>query len=164
MQFTETDLRLAVYHLAFDMFHFRLYAESYPKYQWKTEHKVCFQAMIYSLLLHFRVLLHFFYGTPWNDDCCAEHFRVLPGFEVAFPPSMHARPLWEEEVRIHLSKRLAHFTATRWTENQPSMNYFAARFDEVLHLIQRFETALPGDVGQYFAARMNFWDGQYNHP
>jgi hypothetical protein len=164
MQFKETDLRLAVKHLAFDMFHFRLYAEGYPKYQGKTEHNVCFQAMIYSLLLHFRVLLHFFYGTPGNDDCCVEHFRVLRGFEVAFPPSIHARPLWEEEVRIHLNKRLAHFTATRWTENAPPMNCYAARFDEVLHLIQRFETALPGEVGRHFAAEMNFWDGQYSHP
>jgi hypothetical protein len=164
MQFTEIDLRLDVNHLAFEMFHFRLYAERYPKYQTKAEHKVCFQAVIYSLLLHFRVLLHFFYGTPSKDDCCAEHFRVLPGFELAFPASIHARPLWEEEVRIHLNKRLAHLTATRWTENPPPMDYFAARFDEVLYLIQRFETALPGEVGQQFAARMNSWDGQYHYP
>jgi len=161
MKFTETDLRLAVNHLAFDMFHFRLYAERYSKYESNTEHRACYQAMIYSLLLHFRVLLHFFYGTPRNDDCCAEHFRILSGFELAFPPSIHARPLWEEEVRVHLNKRLAHFTATRWTENQPPMNYYVARFKEVLHLIPRFEAALPGEVGQYFTAQMNFWDGQY---
>ena len=163
MKFTQTDLRLAVNHLAFDMFYFRLYAERYPQYQSNGEDRACYQTMIYALLLHFRVLLHFFYGTPKNDDCCAEHFRILPGFEAAFPRSIHAKPLWEEELRIHLNKRLAHFTATRWTENAPSMNYYAARFNDVLVLIQRFAAALPGEVGQYFAARMNFWDEQYGH-
>jgi hypothetical protein len=163
MKFTETDLRLAVNHLAFDMFHFRLYAARYPKYQGNAEHHACYQAIVYSLLLHFRVLLHFFYGTPKNDDCCAEHFRILPSFEAAFPPSIHARPPWEEELRIHLNKRLAHFTATRWTENPPTLNDYAARFKEIVDLIQRFEAALPGEVGLYFAAKMKFWDQQYRH-
>jgi hypothetical protein len=161
MTFTETDLRLAVNHLAFDMFHFRLYADRYLKYERNAEHRSCYQAMIYSLLLHFRVLLHFFYGNPRKDDCCAEHFRMLPGFEAAFPPSIHARPSWEEEVRIHLNKRLAHFSATRWSENPPPMNYYAARFREALDLIQRFEAALPGEVGRHFTAKMNFWARQY---
>ena len=158
MKFTETDLRLAVNHLAFDMFHFRFYSERYQK---EAMHNACFQAMIYSLILHFRVLLHFFYGTPQNDDCCAEHFRILPGFEEAFPPSIHTRPLWEKEVRTHLNKRLAHFTATRWTVNPPAMDYYASRFAGMLDLIQRFEAALPGEVGRCFTARMGFWASQY---
>jgi len=103
MKYTQTDLTLAVNHLAFDMFYFRLYAERYPQYQSNGEHRACDQAMIYALLLH------------------------------------------------------------RWTENAPSMNYYAARFNDVLVLIQRFAAALPGEVGQYFAARMNFWDEQYDH-
>src|SRR5260370_25832012 len=114
------------------MLHFRIYVHRYGQYMHSKEHRACYQAMIYSLLLHFRLLLHFFYGSPRGDDCCAKHFRILPGFEVAFPPSIHERPIWEEDLRKHLNKRLAHFTATRWTENQPPMNYYAARFTEVL--------------------------------
>ncbi len=148
-------------HLAFDMFHFRLYAKRYPRYQSNAEHRACYQAMIYSLLLHFRILLHFFYGTPKNDDCCAEHFRMLPGFEAAFPTSIHSRPPWEKRMVFQLNKRLAHFTATRWRENQPSLNEFAARFGEVLELTQRFQAALPGEIGHHFAAKMDFWDHHY---
>jgi hypothetical protein len=60
VKFTENDLRLAVNHLAFDMFHFRMYAQ---QYMLSKEHRACYQAMVYSLLLHF------FYGSPRADDC-----------------------------------------------------------------------------------------------
>jgi hypothetical protein len=163
MVFDERDLRLAVNHLAFDMFHFRLYVQMYEDRTHIYSHRVHYQAVIYSLLLHFRVLLHFFYGTPRQDDCCAEHFRKLPGFEAAFPPSIHARPIWEQELAKHLHKRLAHFTATRWDKNQPPMNYYAAHFKEVLELVGAFEAALPGEIGHHFSAKMDFWKQQYRN-
>jgi hypothetical protein len=111
----EIELRMAVNHLAFDMFHFRLYTEMYPRLYRHPQHRACYQAMVYSLLLRFRLLLHFFYGKPnRDDDCCVEHFRMLPGFDAAFPVELQTRPLWEPEMREHLNKRLAHFTSIRW--------------------------------------------------
>ncbi len=157
MVFKEPDLRIAAVHLAFDMFHFRQYAATHEQLQNDPNHRACYQAMIYSMLLHFRVLMHFFYVKPDRDDCCAEHFRVLPGFEAAFPPSIHVPPIWEEEVRTHLNKRLAHFTATRWKENQPPLNYYTARFPEVLELTRRFQASLPDEIRHHFSERMNFW-------
>jgi hypothetical protein len=153
MTFTEVDLRSAVNHLAFDMFHFKHYAATHQTLLHDANHRVCYQATIYSMLLHFRVFLHFFYGQPKRDDCCAEHFRILPGFEQKFPASLHAVPIWEEELRIHLNKRLAHFTATRWKQNQPPLAYYTARFPEILDLVNRFEAALPGEFGHHLLSR-----------
>ncbi len=161
----EIELRMAVNHLAFDMFHFRLYAEMYPRLYGHAQHRACYQAMVYSLLLHFRLLLHFFYGKPnRDDDCCVEHFRMLPGFNAAFPVELQTRPLWEPEMREHLNKRLAHFTSIRWRENAPSLNYYAARFREVLVLIEKFQAALSGEVGMFFTNKMSFWEAQYRNP
>jgi hypothetical protein len=162
MSFTELDLRTAARHLAFDMFHFRLYAKMYEDRSQTYTHQAYFQAVIYALLLHFRLLLHFFYGEPKHNDCCAEHFRVLPGFETAFPPSIHVRPKWEEEVRMHLNKRLAHFTDTRWNGMQPSMDYYAAHFGEITKLLDAFEMALPGDVKRDFEEKIQSWNKQYS--
>ena len=86
---------------------------------------------------------------------------MLSGFATIFPPTVHAPPIWEREVHMQLHKRLAHFTATRWTENQPPLVYYTARFPEVVELIRLFETALPGEIGQHFSAKMKFWEMQY---
>src|ERR1700685_3733691 len=123
--FPESDLLHAGEHLAFDVFYFRLYADRYRTYRSDMQYKESHQAVLYALLLHFRLLLHFFYGKPQHDDCCAEHFRSLPGFEAGFPPEIHTVPPWEGEVRRHLNKRLAHFAATRWKTPRPDMDYYA---------------------------------------
>jgi len=157
MVFTDVELRNAVRHLAFDMSHFRLYAGVHEGRTHQTG--LCSQAITYSLLLHFRLLLHFFYGKPKGDDCCVDHFRVLPGFDVAFPSSNP--PVWEKELRQHLNKRLAHFTATRWNENAPSMNYYASHFTHVLAQISAFERAVPGEVGNHFRTHMRDWENRY---
>jgi hypothetical protein len=48
------------------MFHFKYYAATHQKLL--RGHRACYQATKYSTLLHFRVLLHFFYGTPREDE------------------------------------------------------------------------------------------------
>ncbi len=42
------------------------------------------QAVVYPLLLHFRLLTDFFYGKPMQDDLAASHFQVVPGFDAGF--------------------------------------------------------------------------------
>jgi hypothetical protein len=155
--YNQADLEKAAEQIAFDMFHFRLYASEYKR----MGDAMCFQAILYALLLHFRLLVDFFYATPVKDDCCAEHFRVLPGFETAFPPSIHVAPSWKDEVRLNLHKRLAHFTATRWKERRPNMDYYAKHFDEITRLIEAFAKALPGNVGVIFAQKFNQFKNQY---
>jgi hypothetical protein len=157
MVFQEPDLKLAVTDLAFDVFHFQLYVEMHRR----LGEGACRQAVFYSLLLHFRLLLHFFYGIPKQDDCCVEHFRIFPGFEAKFPPELLAKPPWARDVLNQLHKRLAHFTATRWTEKAPAMNYYAPYFNEVMTLIRAFEEALPGEVGEQFSAKLNSWKANY---
>jgi hypothetical protein len=158
--FQESDLRMAVRDLAFDMAHFEHYAKTYTSL-YSPLHRACYQATIYSLLLHFRILLCFFFSAPQGDDCCVEHFRILPGFDAAFPGSLQTPPLWLPEMRTNLNKRLAHFTATRWKENPKPLDYYAARFGEVLTLIQAFQRALPGEIGMHFSDRLNMWKSQY---
>lgn len=140
------------------MVHFRLYAATY-----RLLKGACYQATIYSMLLHFRILIHFFYGPgKYEDDCWVGDFRALPGFDAAFPS--YVTPTWERDVRVNLNKRLAHFTIVRWRDNQPTLNYYTVHFAEVLELIQRFEAALPGEIGQHFSKSVAFWKSQYQEP
>jgi hypothetical protein len=41
------------------------------------------------------------------------------------------------------------------------MNYYAARFNEILELIREFEAALPREIGHHFTGKMNHWKTQY---
>jgi hypothetical protein len=141
MPIRKDELPDALTHLAFDIFYFRLYVKKL-KVGGAQEN---FQAMIYSLLLHFRLLIDFFYGEPKQDDCCVCHFDLLDGFEQAFPLDLRAEPKWKREVSGHLNKRLAHFTASRWRDPRPVMDYYSKHFGTILDLLDRFEKALPPD-------------------
>ncbi len=163
MEFTEADLKKAVTHLAFDVQHFRCYLDLHRNTKLQRTSPAACQAVRYSLLLHLRLLLNFFYGRPREDDCCIRHFKMLPGFSAAFPSnSLFPTPDEARQVSINLNKRLAHLTATRWEVPAPSMAYYQKYFDGVDRLIDAFEDALPDDVRTLFVKRLQVW--QKSHP
>jgi len=130
MFFDRTELAIAAHHLAFDIHHFRFYARLHKEGRLTAFGPAVHQAFLYSLLLHFRILLDFFYKEPLQDDCCVGHFRALPEFEAAFPPAMYIPPVGARDVSVNLNKRLAHMTATRWREKQPHMAYYTDSLKE----------------------------------
>ena len=156
VSFTQEELKQAVEHLAFDIHYFRVYdrllKESRPI------PNPFFQAMLYSVLLHFRVLVDFFYKEPQQDDCTVVHFNILPAFAESFPKLARPKELWR--VSQDLSKRLVHFTATRWRLSAPDMNHYRRHFDPVSDLIHKFQAALPPDVRANLDARLLFWEQQ----
>jgi hypothetical protein len=142
------ELKPAAKHIAFDMYHFRYYAGLYHR---PSVHPFR-QAVIYSLLLHFRVLLGFFYRSPTqDDDVWIGDFQALPEFAATFPEIV-VRPE-TRELSKNLNKRLAHFTATRWRERQPDMGYYAGYFPGIEGMIASFTAALPSELRQVFLER-----------
>ncbi len=163
MAFTEADLREAVTHLAFDVQHYRCYLELDGNARLRQVCPAAGQAVHYCLLLHLRLLLNFFYGTPRQDDCCARHFEVLPGFSEKFQSKKQSPTKAEvEKVITNLNKRLAHLTANRWREPAPTTAFYQKYFGAVNELIDTFEAALPGSVRALFVEKMRAW--QQNHP
>jgi hypothetical protein len=155
------ELKKAVECLAFETHHFRCYSKLYAD---RTLHRVspaASQAVSYCLLLHLRVLIGFFYSPPTQDDCCAEHFAVLPGFRQAFPSEIHAPTDRTKEVAKKLNKLLAHFSAYRWETRRPGMAFYKEFGQTILGLIERFERALPEDVREVYAERYRHWDGKH---
>jgi hypothetical protein len=161
MSFDRAELTTAVHHLAFDIHHFRFYGRVLKEGRLTALHPAVSQAILYSLLLHFRVLLDFFYKKPKHDDCCVGHFRVLQAFTAAFPTSINTPPPSSEEVSANLNKRLAHMTATRWREDQPDMSYYTDYFEGIDKLIVAFRAALPDDVGQPLDKRLDELEARY---
>jgi hypothetical protein len=87
----EVDLRSAAHFAAFEMYHFLYYTGMYREDPGLRVLSATLgpgfrQAIEYSILLHLRVLIDFFYYEPRQDDCWVGHFRTLPGFSAAFPP------------------------------------------------------------------------------
>jgi hypothetical protein len=156
MVFTKTELEKAVKELAFDVQHFRCYARLYREGSLRKCAPTVEQAVRCSLLFHFRLLLDFFYAHPSNDDCCADHFRVLPGFAATFRLTPNPRSL--EAVRKTLHKRLGHLTATRWRRKAPLISYYAIHFHRIDKLIVKFERSLPDDVRHIFTEHIRHWD------
>jgi hypothetical protein len=155
MSFDKAQLKKAVEHLAFDEYHFRCYAHLLRGGRLRPTVE---QAFIYSLLLHFRILLDFFYGKPEKDDVSVNHFRrCFREFETAFPSTL---PKLDDADALskNLNKRLVHFTATRWEKRAPSMKYYARYFGRIEKLIAAFQMALPEDVRQVFAEWLQRWE------
>jgi hypothetical protein len=144
------DQKKAVIDLAFEVYHFRCYSRLY-----RNGHLagVVRQAVIYSLLLHVRVLLGFFSRPPRQDDCWMGDFVTDTNARKKLTPSNAAKGLAPE-----LHKRLAHFTRKRW-ENAPApaMDFYAAYFDEIESLITEFEAALATDVRKAFTDRLDWF-------
>ena len=142
----ESELPIAVKHLAFDLFYFGLYRSLIKDFMFVLTNPAASQAITYALLLHFRVILDFFYTTqPIKDDCCVTHFiQLSPAFKANFPAVV--RPLWLTEVRDSLHKRLAHMTATRWREPRPEMDYYRKYFGDIDGLTETFLKGIPADL------------------
>src|ERR1700682_5934308 len=102
-----TELAKAAYHAAFDIHHFRFQARLLKEGRLTTFHPATSQSFLYSLLLHFRLLLDFFYRDPRGTIVGVCHFRMLPEFSAAFPPAIHVPPIWLDQARPNLNKRLA---------------------------------------------------------
>jgi hypothetical protein len=161
MTFNKAELIKAVTHLAFDVQHFRCYADLHKKAKLRQACPAASQAAVYALLLHLRLLLDFFYGQPRMDDCCVGHFGVLPGFSAAFPQILSPTRDEARQVSINLHKRLAHLTATRWEKRAPPFDYYQKYFDGVNTLIDRFEAVLPDDVRTLFVKAMHGWEKRH---
>lgn len=141
------DQKKAVTDLAFEVYHFRCYSRLY-----RDGHlaPVVRQAVIYSLLLHVRVLLGFFSGPPVEDDCWMGDFVTDTAARKKLTPSSKAKALVPE-----LNKRLAHFTRTRWEKTAFVMDFYAKYFDEIEKLINDFQAALPTEVQKVFTNRLD---------
>jgi hypothetical protein len=162
MAFTEAELKKAVTHLAFDVYHFRCYARLHREGQLQGCAPTVSQAVIYALLLHLRLLLDFFYGPPMKDDFWVGHFNVLPGFASNFPPITDPKPDEARALSNNLNKWLAHLTATRWEKPQPTMAFYDQYFDGIEKILTSFEAALPDDARQAFTKAHTRWEK--SHP
>ena len=158
MVFAKDELKQAAGEIAFDMYHFLLYVKLHRDRKLWICSPITNQAITYSLLLHFRILLDFFHKEPTQDDCCVSHFRELKEFAAAFTPDMHVAPTGARDVSGNLNKRLAHFTATRWREPQKDMAYYERYFAGIETLIAAFQESLPDDIREVFTESVGKWE------
>jgi hypothetical protein len=157
----EAQLKEALKHLAFDVYHYHCYSKLHHEGR-LTCPPVLSQAVIYALLLHLRLLLDFFYKTPKRDDIGVDHFRVFPEFDAAFPSRiLDPDPNDVRQVSFSLNKRLAHFTATRWTETQKPMQFYDKYFTSIDKLLVMFEAALPDGPRQIFVNTVRDWERKH---
>jgi len=147
----------AAKHIAFEMQHFRTYAVLKNNNELRTVSPAASQAVGYTLLLHLRVLMDFFFSEAEQDDFHVDHFRSQPGFTAAFPPSIHERTQHTAEVSRYLNKLLAHFTAIRWEEKRPAWDYYDEYAPVIADLTTRFAAALRGDVKTAYDAGYKQW-------
>lgn len=151
------DLKMAARYIAFELYHFRLLVTLYRDRAEVFAGGLNRQVYEYSLLLHLRILLDFFYTRPRLQDMGVNHFRVLPAFDVAFPKLKI--PRWKVAVKEQLDKRLVHFTEARWLmPTDYEMSDYAQYFDHMLVLISDFEKALPPDLRAEFECRLQTYE------
>jgi hypothetical protein len=143
------EQKTAVTHLAFDVYHFRCYSRLYRDTGLSLATR---QAVVYSLLLHVRVLFGFFGGPPKQDDCWMGNFVTDADARKKLTPSDAAKSMVAE-----LHKRLAHFTRTRWEQPAPTMDFYVQYFAELETLIVEFEAALPVEVREAFTNRLDWF-------
>lgn len=161
MQFNEDQLKDAVREFAFDVQHFRCYVKMHRSGMLNGHPSVA-QAVRYSLLLHLRVVLDFFYGPTRQDGVGVGHFRkTFPAFGTRFRKIKVPKPADAERIRMNLHKRLAHLTSTRWEVRAPAMNYYDSYFDDTDALLIAFKDALPSDVQQVFLKGLLDWDSKH---
>jgi hypothetical protein len=161
-RFDKGELTEAVKHLAFDVHHFRCYLQLYREGRLFACAPTVRQATYYSLLLHLRVLLDFFSDGERNNDCRAHHFQELPEFQKAFKSGSLPPPADAKTVSTNLNKRLAHFTATRWRETAPSMDFYEKYFSDIDTLVGRFQSMLPDDVREVFTTTLGEWEKMHS--
>jgi hypothetical protein len=151
------DLEEALKHLAFDAHHFRAYSRLHREGSLSACSPLIAQGIRYSLLLHFRVLTNFFSGPPQRDDRWVGDFTQFFSEELRRSGALTPNPKLKD-VAKQLNKRLAHFTATRWEEQAPDMQYYANCFDEIERLIAAFQAGLPAEMQKCFADALERWE------
>jgi hypothetical protein len=83
-KFNDNELKEAVKHLAFDVYHFRAYVRlCRDRSLWMCA-PILVQAVLYALLLHMRILLNFFGARPKHDDIGVGHFLRYPRIKMTF--------------------------------------------------------------------------------
>ena len=122
--FSRDELIKAAGELAFETQHFRCYGTLKDDAKLRAFSAAASQAVGYSLLIHLRVLMDFFFAVSKDDDCHIEHFKTLPEFAAAFPDSLHVRTTKTKAAMILLNKRMAHMTATRWEKPAQAWGYY----------------------------------------
>lgn len=160
-KFDKGELEEAAKHLAFDVHHFRGYIRLHRDGRLWQYPPIIAQAVRYSLLLHLRVLLSFFSGSPRNDDCSVIDFTLFPGVATAWRSGALTPPDDAKKVALNLNKRLAHLTATRWRESAPPLDFYEKYFSGVEALVERFQAALPDEVRQVFASQVDEWEAKH---
>jgi len=156
---TLNDLPQATEHLAFEVVYFRLlsdeqFVKTIPNYG-------IVQAVGYAQLIHFRVLLAFFYpGKTYDDDCTVNDFmRLLDEFDKRFPIAMRTNPAWTKAMKTALNKRLAHFSSARWLDHPtPDWSMYRGPMKELDAVIHAFHIALPDSLRQIFERRIRHWE------
>jgi hypothetical protein len=141
-----TLLRDSLQDLAFEFHHFQAYRRLLQESSQHAHGALCpavQQAVTYALLLHFRLLIDFFYKPAGQDDLAAAHFSASPGFKADFLETLTAKPEWVVDVKKNLNKRLVHVTETRQEDERPRMKYYSIHFPEIDALIGGFIDALP---------------------
>ncbi|MFN7994297.1 MAG: hypothetical protein U0Q18_11870 [Bryobacteraceae bacterium] len=155
----EVNLKDAIEHLAFEVHQYRSFSrlvETRVVFTWEP---LASQAVLTAILLHLRLLLDFFYATPRQDDVCWRHFTAVPHFQQHFPAELLDGDRPEVETfRKKLHKRLVHFTATRWTDNQQQfMNSYMRMFPLLDKALLAFETSLPPDLEKAYEHALEIW-------
>jgi hypothetical protein len=161
-KFSHDELKKAVEHLAFETQHFRCYRKLHHNGKLRAFSAAATQAVGYSLLLHLRVLIDFFYAAPEKDDCCVDHLNALPGFATSFPASLHVHTPKTREVSETLNKFLAHLTATRWEKPRQAWDYYDQFAPTIENLVEKFETALPDDFKKVYLKAYQHWDSNHH--
>jgi hypothetical protein len=119
---------------------------------------VFYQAAVYALLIHLRLIVDFFFEKPKHDDVSVLHFREMEDFDHGSDLAKVAPPNGIKELREHLNKRLAHLTATRWREQAPRIEYYAGFFESVESHLDAFENTLPADFKARYEKALRLWD------
>jgi hypothetical protein len=156
-------LRNSLSDLAFEFHHFRAYQRLLQESALHSHGPLCpatRQAVIYALLLHLRLLIDFFYGSPGQDDLPAAHFSTLVGFRVGFLETLTAKPEWISDVKMNLNKRLVHVTETRRKEKGPRLTYYSTHFPEIDASISGFIDALPEQFREILKREMEAYESR----
>ena len=154
--YSRDELKKAAGELAFEAQHFRCYRSLKDDQKLASFSAAASQAVGYTLLIHLRVLVGFFFGRPSQDDCHVDHFKVLSDF--VFPDSWHVRTADTDKVIEVLNKRLAHLMATRWEKPAEAWDFYNAYAPTLLNLIERFEQAMPPDLAANYQIRYQGWE------
>jgi len=97
-----------------------------------------------ALLIHFRVLMGFFYGAEWKDDIRAHHYTCGNPREA---------PAWHDEFRDKCNKLFAHLTYARTAYRIREEHHWHDIPDKATHMeaeITGFLQSLPPEKMAWF--------------